>query len=295
MMARMKTLVGIMLTLAATLTQALTWDQYLAQKRAVVSDPKHLPYLMDHGHRTPRCVVLIHGTYASPLYFRSMAQSFFEAGHNVVTLLLPGHFEKDLQSLDRVKARDFIAEADKGYELAQAYGDQVIFAGHSLGALLGIEQSLKRPAEKVAGLMLVAPAVKLWPAVVAAANTGTWLGVSGNTFTRRAPNGVDVPYFGTRVAKEIEAINAKVQKRTLPRPFYVAYTWDDILVDVPYLKQWLKRQTAPHLTRGYPLWERIDHGSISTAPSGPVTYGNGSNPHFFEMMGEAQEFLDRQN
>ena len=139
---------------------ALNWESYLNQKRELVSHSDHLPYQLSHGHKTATSVLVIHGAYSSPLHFKAMSQAFFNAGHNVISILLPGHWEKDLRSLDKTSYHQWIAEVDVAYELAKTMGDKVVIAGHSLGGLLAVEQSSKRPEHELTAIILFSPASK---------------------------------------------------------------------------------------------------------------------------------------
>lgn len=143
------------------LSQGMTWKQYEALKRTHVSHERHMPYRLTHGYKTAKSVLLVHGIYTSPLYFKGMAQAFFEAGYNVVTVILPGHWEKDFYSVDKIKNEAWSKEVDLGYEFARELGDQVILSGHSLGALLAIEQSLKRSRSEIHSLVILSPALKV--------------------------------------------------------------------------------------------------------------------------------------
>lgn len=272
----------------------MSWQDYLAHKKTLASDPVHLPYRLWHGQKTARSVLLIHGAYSSPHHFRDMARSFFEAGHNVVTVTLPGHWERDLRSLDHTSSEAWVREADLGYEFALELGEQVVLAGHSLGGLLALEQANKRPATRVAGLVLLAPAVKLWGPVVTASRAGVAMDLSGNTFLFRAPDGRRVPYFSARVGLEIARLSKAVRAQKLATPLFLASTWKDALVDTRYARRWSQQQLGPRQLLTYSLWQGIGHGSISTGPSDEVTYGNGRNPFFNEMMQDALAFLAEQ-
>jgi esterase/lipase len=81
-----------------------------------------------------------------------MAKSFYERGYNVVTILSPGHWEKDLYRMGKLDSKKWSREADIGWELAKQHGDKVILAGHSLGSLLNLEQSMKRDPEEIHGM-----------------------------------------------------------------------------------------------------------------------------------------------
>lgn len=285
-------LLALLLPLSA---QALTWEEYLAQKQATVSHERHLPFRLTHGYKTAKSVLLVHGIYSSPLHFRGMANAFFSAGYNVVTVLLPGHYDKDMRSIDRTTNAQWSAEVDKGYELALELGDRVILAGHSLGGLLSIEQSLKRPRNEIVGLVLISPALKVWPAVMAACHAGVALGLNGNVFTPHRPDGVNIPYFGPIAGPLIQTLSDRVLVKPLRVPLFLAYTWNDNVVDVPFVKKYFNNVKTPKLKRVYGLFSGVAHGDISQGPQDPSTYGNKTNHDFDAMMSEAIHFIDQQN
>jgi hypothetical protein len=270
------------------------WESYLADKKAIVSHERHLPILLYHGHKTAKSVLLIHGIYSSPFYFRGMAYAFYEAGFNVVSLLLPGHWEKDLRSVDRLTGDEWEKDADRGWEIARSLGDRVILAGHSLGGLMSIVQSHKRPFEQQAGIFLVSPAVQMWGAVVAACYAGDRLRISGNVFTGDEPDGDQVPYFGPSAGILIDRLGKKARVRDLPVPTYMAYTRRDNVLDVPGLSRYFERQKGAKKGRVYPLRGRVHHANIGQGPRDVGTYKESfHNPYFDHMMAEGIEFLQK--
>ena len=64
--------------------------------------------LRDHGHRSPRAVVLIHGFTDSPKQFADLADSLYARGDNVLVPRLPHHSErgKNVSELARLTASE---------------------------------------------------------------------------------------------------------------------------------------------------------------------------------------------
>jgi pimeloyl-ACP methyl ester carboxylesterase len=271
--------------------QAVSWNEYLQSKTEKVIHSRHLPYQLYHGHKTAKSVLLIHGTYSSPLYFKGMAQRFFAAGMNVVTILLPGYNEKDIKAIDKVKIEEWVQEADLGFKLAMDIGDQVLLAGHSLGGLLAIDQALKRDHQLIAGLALFAPAVKVWKAVEVAGKAGAFIGIKGNDFLRHKPDGDEIPYFGPIAAPLVQSLAKKVEFSELKHPVFLAYTSNDLVIDTLVLRKFGK--ILPHKkVYHYGFESRINHGDITTAPEDLATYGNKRNLDFHRMMDFALDFLN---
>ncbi len=283
-------ILGLLLMLTAN--AEVNWESYLAQKAAQVSHPRHLPYQLTHGHRTPVSVLVVHGIYSSPLYFRGISEEFFRKGYNVVTVLLPGHWDKDLYSINRVKSEDWSREAALGLELALQLGDKVIMAGHSLGALLSVEQAILHPS-RVKGLFLISPAVKVKDTVVWAAAAGECLNLSGNTFTRSRPDGVQIPFFGPAAASVIQQTARRILVKRPTVPVFMAYTKNDNVLDVGKLTEFYQRLTGPKEYRLYGRWGRVHHGNIAQSPRDFTTNPNNDfNPDFDPMMEEGMGFLN---
>lgn len=291
----MKSLGFFILTLSLLTSQAFgtsLWEAYLEQKREIVSHERHLPFQLTHGEKTKISVLLIHGIFSSPLYFRSMAQSFHDQGYNVVTILLPGHWEKDFRSMNKTTIESWTKEARVGLSLALELGDKVIVAGHSLGGLLGVQLALQKP-DQIAGLVLTAPAVKVWDALVVACRAGDLTGIYGNQFFLKKPDGFHVPYFSPYGALLVDKLAKKVTalSGSITVPTFVAYTWADIEVDTPYLKRFFSRKARVLKKYGYRVTSGVTHGNIGQSPDDIPTYGNGTNQGFHRMMDQAFVFL----
>src|ERR1041385_4116649 len=70
------------------------WQGYIASKAPLVKNEGNLPFLLTHGRRTARAILLVHGLTDSPYYVRALADVFYAAGYNVAAVLLPGHGTK---------------------------------------------------------------------------------------------------------------------------------------------------------------------------------------------------------
>jgi pimeloyl-ACP methyl ester carboxylesterase len=94
--------------------------------------------VFDHGHRTARSVLLLHGLSATPRQFVAIAQLLHERGHNVFVPRLPrhGHRNRLSEALASMSARQLQACANDSLAVAQGLGERVTVAGFSLGGLL---------------------------------------------------------------------------------------------------------------------------------------------------------------
>jgi hypothetical protein len=141
--------------------------------------------------------------------------------------------------------------------------------------------------------VVISPAVKVWPAVLLACRAGVALGLSGNVFTPHKPDGDSIPYFAPIAGPLIQSLSHRVLTRPLAVPTYLAYTWNDNVVDVPFLRKFAKKLPRESQVRVYGLFSGVAHGDISQAPEDAATYGNKTNHDFHNMMNEALDFLAR--
>ena len=117
--------------------------------------------LFDHGNRTPRVVVLVHGFTNSPRQFRELGQLLFDRGYNVLIPRLPEHGLRAgdvgvLKSLTAERYREF---ADRAVDDARGLGDSVMVVGLSAGADVAIWIAQHRP--DVTRVVVISPAISL--------------------------------------------------------------------------------------------------------------------------------------
>lgn len=103
-------------------------------------------------------VLLLHGFTGTPWEVLPLAESLAERGYAVRVPRLPGHGTTP-EAMAFVTWRDWEAHALAELD-ALAGAEQVVVGGLSMGGLLAMRLALKRP-RRVAGLVLLAPAVKL--------------------------------------------------------------------------------------------------------------------------------------
>jgi pimeloyl-ACP methyl ester carboxylesterase len=272
---------------------ALSWEEYLEEKKIIVSHERHLPYQLTHGYKTSKSVLLIHGIYSSPLYFRAMAEAYFKAGHNVVTVLLPGHWEKDFKAMDKITNEDWSREVDRGYEFARDLGDQVILSGHSLGGLLSIEQGLKRPSSEIHSVVVLSPSLKVRGSIEALCGVGVKLNLSGNPFLLTKPDGIQVPLFKPIAGKHIQSLSDRVLKKESEVPVFMAITPNDPVVDVSFLLSYFRNLPTKKKLIRYKVSSGIFHGDIYQKPgSKTFAFGTKANPDFDGLMKEAMKFIE---
>lgn len=94
--------------------------------------------LFDHGRRTPRATLLLHGLAASPRQFAAVAQALYERGQNVFVPRLPrhGYSNRLSEALATMSAAQLENCANDALAIARGLGEEVAVAGFSLGGLL---------------------------------------------------------------------------------------------------------------------------------------------------------------
>ncbi|MDB5027290.1 MAG: alpha/beta hydrolase [Candidatus Eremiobacteraeota bacterium] len=113
--------------------------------------------VLDHGARTPRVVVLLHGLTSSPRTWREFARVRFGRGENVLVPRLPrhGHANRATTTLLELTADELRTQAERIMTAAQALGDEIVVVGHSLGGALALH--LAHRDERVHRAIALAP------------------------------------------------------------------------------------------------------------------------------------------
>jgi esterase/lipase len=147
-------------------------------------DPRCLPYVLHHGAKTERAIVLFHGFTNCPRQFAALAQRFFARGLNVYVPRLPRHglLDKLTPRLAGLTAGELTACAIESLQFGRELGGRVCVLGLSVGATvaawLAQTQALERaivvapffsvvrvPAmiePALAGALALAPNIELW-------------------------------------------------------------------------------------------------------------------------------------
>jgi esterase/lipase len=284
----------ILLILLPLNALALSWKSYIKEIKATISHERHLPYLLSHGHKTKKSVLLIHGIYSSPLYFKSMADAYFQAGHNVVTVLLPGHWHKDFDRMKKITNEDWTRVVDRGFEFARRLGDEVILSGHSLGGLLSIEQALKRRRSEVHSVIILSPALKVRDSIQALCGIGSNLNIHNGKIPFVQPDGFQIPLFDPIAGIHIQKLAHRVLTKEIQVPVFLAYTPNDPVVDIAYLKRYYHSITSEKQLISYKIFSGIFHGDIYQRSGDSIlAFGTKGNPAFDHLMDQVNMFIDQ--
>ena len=105
--------------------------------------------LLDHGQRTERAAVLLHGLTNCPAQFAAFGAQLHDRGYNVLIPRLPHHGLADRMNRDqaRITASDLKTFAEEAAVIGAGLGERLTVCGLSLGGLLTSWLLQKRPFE----------------------------------------------------------------------------------------------------------------------------------------------------
>jgi len=277
------------------------WVSHLEQKATVVSDIRHLPYSFVHPTKTKYSIIVTHGLFESPYYMTGIGQSLYYEGYNVLSVLLPGHWEKDLKSIDHISAIEWKKELDKTIELASMIGEKIILIGHSTGGLLSLEPMIEHD-ERIAAAVLLAPAIKISKKVKFAASLGKMFNIDINKLTDNLPDGYDVPYVSASgsdlVQNSIERILGQNKKerilhyQKIRKPIFLIYPEADLVIDNGEYENLINSVNAEMRVKIFSRQTGVDHASISkTAIDTYIGFPTYFNHEAGEMVREMVRFI----
>jgi carboxylesterase len=130
-----------------------------AERDSTMEDARSM--LLEHGRRTPRAVVLIHGFTNSPRQFRELGRMLYDRGYNVLIPRLPEHGLRkgDVGALKTITAERYRDYADQAVDAARGLGDTILVVGLSAGADVALWIAQHRT--DVARVVAIAPAISL--------------------------------------------------------------------------------------------------------------------------------------
>lgn len=136
--------------------------------------------LLDHGRRTSRVVLLLHGLTAAPRQFLAFGALLHRAGDTVVIPRLPfhGHDDRLDETLAHLRRDHLRTFADAALELAADFGERAVVLGFSVGGLLAAWLAQHRRVHRV---VAVAPFLGF-------AGVPRPLATPGALLARRLPN-----------------------------------------------------------------------------------------------------------
>ena len=138
----------------------------------VLSGPDGIPI------RSQKVAVVVSGLYNSPVHMNALSEYFKSQNMSVLSVRLRGHYDRDRTYLSQtVQWTEWQAQIREVVSLAADLGDQLIFVGHSTGALLLTWMAVENP-RSIVGLALFAPAFGVHPVSRSTARLLEQLGLS---------------------------------------------------------------------------------------------------------------------
>lgn len=226
-----------------------SFTDYIEQCKKLITEnrtdlaPEIIELLLPFEYRpektTKKGALLIHGLLDTPFTMRDVGLQLKNQGLLVQGILLPGHGLKP-SCLLHIKLNDWVQTVAQAIDLMAKEVDQIYLVGYSTGATLALYHVLKNP-EKIAGLILLAPAFKigayydfLIPTAMKLSSILpriAWLSIHEETDYARyrslCLNGVHQVHL---LAKEINKID---HKKELPCPMMIALSYEDRIVYSP--------------------------------------------------------------
>lgn len=147
--------------------QELTYEQAVAaaatlqnndgNSESAALDPRCETAVLDRGERTERAALLLHGYTNCPAQFRRLAQAYYGAGYNVVSLRLPahGHADRLTKAMTDLTPADLADTTDAAMDITAGLGEQVTVVGLSAGGTLAAWLAAQR--DDVDTAVLIAP------------------------------------------------------------------------------------------------------------------------------------------
>ena len=132
----------------------MTYAEAVARVREIQAADRAQPLnpvcgyrLLDHGRRSERAIVLIHGFTSCPKMYQPLAADLAATGANIVIPRLPLHGLADRMNdeLRNLSAVEMAATVSEALKIAAGLGEKVTVAGISLGGILAAWLTQFRP------------------------------------------------------------------------------------------------------------------------------------------------------
>lgn len=295
------------MTLASTPNPAQDYADAMKRFEALVAeerargdiDEKCLPYVLTHGQRTERAMILFHGLTACPFQYHELAQLFYAEGYNVFVPRLPrhGYIDRTSNALAELTAEELAAMMDVTADLAVGLGEEVTMAGLSLGGNVAAQGGQLRSDLRLAAPMSPALGFRFVPNFLTPALTRLILGLSPDIYiwwdpinqaNFQAESGY--PGFSLRALGEIYRLGLAVQALADSQPpasqaQLVIDNWGDPAVNLGAIETlataW-QRNGGEVATYRFPPLPWLPHDFISTDAVGAKT--DQTYPKLIELL-----------
>jgi esterase/lipase len=178
-------------------------------------------------------VLMIHGLFDSPYGMRDIAVKLQAQGHLVQAILLPGHGTVP-GALLTIRYEEWLQTVAQAVQKILASCERIFIFGYSTGATLALHHLLQNQEPRVAGLILLAPAISISPLANIAwlppkfqflSEKMAWLAIGTETdFTRYQS-------FTYNSVYQVNLLAAAVKRMALVRGLSVPMLFDISLAD----------------------------------------------------------------
>jgi esterase/lipase len=118
------------------------------------------PYELNTASTSRDGALLLHGLYDSPFIMKDIATHLQTSGMKIRSLLLPGHGTVP-GALLNIGYQEWVQTVEHGLKGLAKVCDRVWIIGFSTGATLALYHTLKKTLPNIAGIVLMAPAIKI--------------------------------------------------------------------------------------------------------------------------------------
>lgn len=128
--------------------------------RELTIDPQHASQVLNIDQSERPVLMMIHGLHESPYFMKHWSDFFSKHNYQIVSIRLPGHFEKNPNALNTVTAEKWIQQAEQFFNSVLSNHKSISILGYSTGGTLASYLALRYP-DQVDKLFLISPALAL--------------------------------------------------------------------------------------------------------------------------------------
>ena len=108
------------------------------------------------------------------------------------------------------------------------------------------------------------------------------------------PDGFQIPLFDPIAGILIQKLADRVLTKEIQVPVFLAYTPNDPVVDIAYLKRYYHSISSEKQLIRYKIFDGIFHGDIyQRLDDSILAYGTKGNPAFDHLMDQVNMFIDQ--
>lgn len=222
------------------IAQCKTIIQNTRQDLATATHPEKIieansPFELKPQNENPRNgALLIHGLFDCPFDMKDIGTHLQSQGLLVRSILLPGHGTVP-GALLHVTLEEWLQSVRYGIASLSKTVDKIFLVGYSTGASLALHHVLANQSSHIAGLILLAPAIKIYSSLDFTANwhriiswkwkRASWLHITEeNDYARYQSIPFNAVYQVYRLTQAIQKLS---KQTTLQQTSYVILTKDD--------------------------------------------------------------------